>query len=94
MSTTPGVDLPWTTRTSTPRPLVPPAGRPDEEIDRAIAAAVANAAFDGTVVEPDEQALGRRRLRGEISHPEFLRLARELAVAKATAMHERRGDDA
>jgi len=81
-------------RTSTPRPLVPPAGRPDEEIDRAIAAAVANAAFDGTVVEPDEQALGRRRLRGEISHPEFLRLARKLAVAKATAMHERRGDDA
>jgi hypothetical protein len=32
----------------------PPTFSSDEEIDRAIAAAVANAAFDGIVVEPDE----------------------------------------
>lgn len=75
-------------RTSTP------AGTTDEEIDRAITAAVANAAFDGIVVEPDEQALIRRSQRGEISHEEFLRLAEELAVSKAQAIHDRRGDGA
>lgn len=73
----------------------PPPGTSDAEIDRAIAAAVANAAFDGIVIEPDEQALIRRSRRGEISHQEFLRLAEELAVAKAkAAKHDGRGDDA
>lgn len=74
---------------STPHPPAPSAGCCDEEIDRAIGAAVANAALDGQLVEPDEQALGRRRLRGEISHPEFLRLARQLAVTKAHAQRDR-----
>ncbi len=73
----------------------PPPGTSEAEIDRAIAAAVANAAFDGIVIEPDEQALIRRSQRGQISHPEFLRLAEELAVTKAkAAKHDGRGDDA
>jgi len=63
----------------------PPPGTSEAELDRAIAAAVANAAFDGIVIEPDEQALIRRSQRGEISHQEFLRLAEELAVTKAKA---------
>ena len=77
---------------SAPRPPVPSAGCCDEEIDRAIAAAVANAALDGQLVEPDEQALGRRRLRGEISHPELLQLARQLAVTKANTQRDRHSD--
>jgi len=72
----------------------PPAGTSDQELDRAIAAAVANAAFDGIVIEPDEQALGRRRLRGEISHKEFLRQLRELALTKAKAIHDGRNGGA
>lgn len=72
----------------------PPPATSDQDIDRAIAAAVANAAVDGILVEPDEQALGRRRLRGEISHKEFLRQLRELALTKAKAIHDGRGSGA
>lgn len=80
--------------TSTPRPPICPTGRSDADIDRAIAAAVANAAFDGIVIEPDEQALIRRSQRGEISHEEFLRQLRELAVDKAKAIRDgRHGSD-
>ena len=42
----------------------PPVGTTDQEIERAIAAAVANAAFDGIVIEADEQNLIRRSQRG------------------------------
>lgn len=54
-------------------------------MDRAFVAAIASAAVGGDVVEPDEQALGHRRLCGETSQPELLRPARELATAKANA---------
>ena len=47
-------------------------------------AAVANAALEGIVVEPDEQALIRQRQRGEITHEQFLARARMLAIDKTS----------
>lgn len=66
-----------------------PASPSDEVIDRALAAAVANAAFDGIVIEPDEQALIRRHQRGEITHAQFLRQAEQLALFKASTLRRR-----
>lgn len=59
----------------------PPA---DEGADAAVDAAVANAALEGVVVEPDEQALIRQRQRGEITHEQFLARARALAIDKTS----------
>lgn len=56
----------------------------DDGADAAVDAAVANAALEGIVVEPDEQALIRQRQRGEIAHEQFLARARTLAIDKTS----------
>jgi hypothetical protein len=60
-----------------------PAEQPPDELDEALAAAVANAAVDGEYVEADEQALIRLYQRGGLTREEFLRRARAMAIRKA-----------
>lgn len=57
---------------------------PDDGVDAAVDAAVANAALEGIVIEPDEQDLIRLRQRGQITHEEFLARARTMAIDKTS----------
>jgi hypothetical protein len=57
----------------------PSDGTDGDAVDRA----VANAALEGIEIPADEQELIRQRQRGEISHEDFLRLARSIAVEKS-----------
>jgi hypothetical protein len=68
-----------------------PADGERDELERALAATVANAAAGGVVIGPDEQALIRLHQTGGIDDEEFLRRARALAERKAA---EHSGGDA
>ena len=60
-----------------------PADDERDELERALAATVANAAAGGVVIGPDEQALIRLHQTGGIDGEAFLRRARALAERKA-----------
>lgn len=55
----------------------------ESDIETALAAAVANAALEGIVIEPDEQDLIRMRQSGELSQAQFLDAALQLAQRKS-----------
>jgi len=55
-----------------------------EELDEeGLAYARATLEIEGLMLAPEQEALVRRRLRGEIAHETFLRLAKELAVSSS-----------
>ena len=55
-----------------------------EELDEeGLVYARATLEIEGLTLAPEEEALIRRHLRGEIAHEEFLRLAKELAVSQS-----------
>lgn len=57
----------------------------DAQIDDAIRNARATLAMEGLHLTEEEEALIRARLQGELTDPEFLRLARERALRAGTA---------
>ena len=70
--------------TETPdRPTSPVAGRGDDDVSRAVDAAIANAALEGIEIPDDERALIEAHQRGELSHEDFLAAARHIAQRKA-----------
>lgn len=70
--------------TETPeRPTSPTAGRANDEVSRAVDAAIANAALEGIEIPEDERALIEAHQRGELSREDFLAAARHIAQRKA-----------
>lgn len=54
----------------------------DQRIEEALAYVKATLEIEGRTLEPEAEKLIRRRLRGEITHEDFLRLALEYAVSR------------
>lgn len=53
-----------------------------QQIEEALGYAKATLEIEGRMLSPEGEELVRRRIRGEITHDEFLRLAQELAASQ------------